>query len=134
MKIFLCLLCLLPMACARETRTNTGPGQILCELLALDLTTDTDAMASFRASNGTGSSVSYRGYSEEGPLYQCEVLEAGVWQASPLGWCGTGLEEHALEPGESVDFSAVVPRDGRSYRFRFGDPPVLTPPISAAPR
>lgn len=134
LKILLSLLGLLPVACARETRTNTAPGQVLCELIALDLSTDTDAMASFRASNGTDAPVSYRGYSEEGPLYQCEVLEAGVWQANPLGWCGTGLEKHALEPGERMDFSAVVPRDGRSYRFRFGAPPVLTPPISATPK
>jgi len=97
MKILPGLLSLLLVACVRAAETSAGLStDVRCELLALDLSTDT-AIASFRASNGTGSSVSYRGYSEGGPLYQCEVLDAGVWQASPLGWCGTGLEEHVLD-------------------------------------
>ena len=135
MKILLHLVPLLLVACARTTvRSANFASEVRCELLALDASTAEEATASFRASNGTRMPVSYSGYSAGEPLYQREILEGGVWQPSPLGWCGTGLTEHTLDPGQSLDFSTSVPRDGRSYRFSFGDPFVLTPPISAAPR
>lgn len=128
-----CLLSLLLVACEPAKASTSASAEVRCELLTLDASDD-PAVAFFRASNGTGSSVFYSGYSDGGPLYQCEVFEAGVWQSSPLGWCGTGLEEHVLEPGDSLDFTAMVPTDGRRYRFSFGDPPVLTPPVSATPK
>lgn len=75
--------------------------------------------------------VAYRGHAENGPQYACEVREGEPWRASPLGWCGTGVETHALEPGEPLEFDAVVPCDGRRYRFSVGEPPVWTPEVSA---
>jgi hypothetical protein len=32
-----------------------------------------------------------------------------------------------------MEFAAVVPRDGRRYRFELGEPAVVTPEVSASP-
>jgi len=127
------LLFLLLAACAPATATPDPPVEVRCELLGLD-TTDEFAVASFRITNGSSAPFAYHGYEGGVPLYALEVLENGAWQESPIGWCGTGATEHVLEPGATADFQASVPADGRTYRFRFGEPPVVTPSVSAPPK
>lgn len=129
-----CLSMFLSTACTRGVGSEGGTRlDVHCELLALEPTTDDQATASFRATNQGDAVFRYPGYTPDGPLYRCEVLESGAWQPSPLGWCGTGLAEQVLEPGQSVEFNTLVPRDGRSYRFELGEPPVRTPEVSSAP-
>ena len=126
------LVLLLATSCARDAGSGGGGrSDVRCELLVLEAANDEQATATFRFTNQGDASFTYRGYSPDGPLYQCEVLEEGTWQASPLGWCGTGLSEQELEPGRSIEFTAALPRDGRSYRFTIGEPAVRTPQVSS---
>jgi hypothetical protein len=130
--------CLALLACLSScTRAAVSGGgtrfDVRCELVTLEATTEAHATARFRATNLGDVAFSYSGHSPEGPLYACEVLEGGVWQPSPLGWCGTGLSEHALRPGASIEFDTIVPCNGKSYRFALGEPRLLTPDVSCAP-
>ena len=139
MKLLPCLLIVLLAACAQpvasfEATPGPAPASIRCELLGLELSDDESATASFRVTNESGTTLAYTGYAPDGPLYGREVLEADVWQESFMGWCGTGASEYELAPGKSITFTAFVPRDGKRYRFRIGEPPVVTPPVSAAPK
>jgi hypothetical protein len=131
--VLACLALLLPGACARDARPRGTLPSVRCELVRLEPTTDTHATATFRATNEGPAAFHYLGHSPDGPIYQCEVLEGGAWQSSPLGWCGTGLGEQKLAPGVSMEFATIVPRDGRRYRFELGEPAVRTPEVSAAP-
>jgi len=92
------------------------------------------ATATFRVTNQGEGAVTYQGYERAVPLYRTEVLEAGAWQAVPTGWCGTGLGEQRLEPGQSVEIQFAFARDGRQHRFSFGAPEVWTPTVLAAAR
>jgi len=123
---------LLLTSCARDASSaGGGRSDVRCELLGLEAADDEQATATFRFTNQGDAPFTYRGYSPDGPLYECEVLEGGTWQASLVGWCGTGLSEQRLEPGRSIEFTAALPRDGRSYRFTIGEPAVRTPEVSS---
>jgi hypothetical protein len=76
---------------------------------------------------------SYSGFTPDGPMYSCEVLEDGVWHPIPMGWCGTGLKEQTLEPEASVEFDTIVPRNGKSHRFALGEPRLVTPDVLSEP-
>lgn len=54
--------------------------------------------------NGTNEGWSFQGYSEVLPLYSREVRGDEGWKPGMLGWCGTGLGEHVLDPGSSISF------------------------------
>jgi hypothetical protein len=54
--------------------------------------------------NGTHEGWSFQGYGAVLPLYSQEVRDDEGWKSGMLGWCGTGLDEHVLEPGSSVSF------------------------------
>ena len=142
MKIFPGFLLLLPLlaACARTVPVQSSdpgsvpapPTEVDCELISLENEDADTARATFRVTNHTSSAIVFHGYSAADPLYQQEVLVDGTWESSMLGWCGTGASEHTLEPGASLELRVFVLRDDRSYRFRFGRPGVVTPPVSAA--
>jgi hypothetical protein len=42
------------------------------------------------------------------PMYRVEVRQAGKWQTYPIGWCGTGIDDIALEPKTSATFAVWV--------------------------
>ena len=104
---------------------------VICELVSVENGTDGYATATFRASNHGKTSVAFRGFAADSPMYVREKLKDGSWRKDPLGWCGTGLQDLRLEPGKSMQFQTSFERDGQSYRFRFGDPAVVTPAVSA---
>ena len=54
-----------------------------------------------------------------------EVEEAGAWSDHQIGWCGTGLIDFTLRPGARMVFDLKLPADGRTYRARFGEPPIV---------
>lgn len=58
------------------------------------------------------------GYSLDSPLYGMEKRVDGAWIDDFLGWCGTGADEYALQPGASVTFTAME-ADGE-YRITVG--------------
>ena len=135
MKLLLILACaaLLAGSCAHAPNpVDPGSADVRCELLRVEPVGDDQATATFRVTNEGRSAFTYRGYSTDGPLYACEVLEGGTWQRSPIGWCGTGLAEQSLAPGGSFEFAASLPRDGRAYRFELGETTLRTPEVSAA--
>lgn len=107
--------------------------EVVCDVLSVTPTADGFASAQFRATNRGQSAIAYRGFGPDSPLYSREVLDEGRWEKDPLGWCGTGLEDQVLHPGKSVVFEIGFDRDGRSYRFTFGDPLVVTPAVTSAP-
>ncbi len=89
-------------------------------------------VARFQVVNGGLTPIVYPGYGRDSPTYDAEVLRDGTWQ--PLrgcGWCGTGLHPESLAAGGAAEFDVPVPADGDTYRFHFGEPPVVTPPVSA---
>ncbi|HAV61223.1 MAG TPA: hypothetical protein DCY13_02520 [Verrucomicrobiales bacterium] len=67
--------------------------------------------------------ITYYGYARELPLYQ--TLKPGLlgWERKAGGWwCGTGVHEHTLAPGEGIDFGATVPTGERcKIRFSYSD-------------
>ena len=146
MKILPGLLLLLPLltACARTVPVHSsdpapGPAPAPspapdCELISLENESADGATATFRVINDTSSAIVFHGYSKSFPLFQQEILVDGAWQPRQLGWCGTGVSEHTLAAGASLELDFFVPRDGASYRFRFGTPEVVTPPVTAAPK
>jgi hypothetical protein len=107
--------------------------EVACEVLAVEPSADGFATAKFRATNRGSTAVTYRGFGPDSPLYEREVLDGDRWEDDPLGWCGTGLEDQVLRPGKSVEFAVGFDRNGSSYRFKFGDPQIVTPAVSAAP-
>jgi hypothetical protein len=132
------LLALLATACARTPSSEAVPAaaekdcDLLCETVALGTVSETWASASFLARNGSSVPIRYLGFGERGPLYECEVLEGAQWKRFPLAWCGTGAREHELAPGGTLALDFEFPRDGRSYRFRFGEPAIETPAVALA--
>ena len=46
------------------------------------------------------------------PLYRMEIRRNGKWQPHGIGWCGTGVGDVALPPGEPQRFDVPVPADG----------------------
>ena len=105
--------------------------EVLCELVSVEPNSDGLASATFRATNRGKASVEFRGFAADSPMYEREKLRDGRWQKDPLGWCGTGLQDLSLKPGKSMQFQTSFERDGQSYRFRFGDPAIVTPAVSA---
>lgn len=88
----------------------------------------THSSVTFTLANTTGRPVRYLGYSVDNPWYSVQQLVDGQWVDHILGWCGTGLDERELGPGESVEFSAYIPETGVKTRvgvtFHFkGDKP-----------
>ena len=47
------------------------------------------------------------------------------------GWRGKAEQDAAFKAGKSMQFQTSFERDGQSYRFRFGDPAIVTPAVSA---
>ena len=76
-------------------------------------------------------SVQFEGFAADSPMYQREKLVDDRWKKDPLGWCGTGLQDLSLRPGKSMQFQTTFERDGQSYRFRFGEPAIVTPAVSS---
>ncbi len=53
--------------------------------------------------NSGKTTLTYTGYSPtEIQLYD-ELFEDGVWKQMGCQWCGTGMQNYQLRPGESVD-------------------------------
>jgi hypothetical protein len=120
-------------SCTRTAVTGGTRFDVRCELVTLEATTDSHATARFRARNLGDVAFSYSGFTPDGPMYSCEVLEDGVWHPIPMGWCGTGLKEQTLEPEASVEFDTIVPRNGKSHRFALGEPRLVTPDVLSEP-
>lgn len=100
--LFICFLCASSLAaCVAESTEPT--------LIARD-------DGSVVLSNYSAVAITYRGYSPDSPLYGIESELDGAWQASPIGWCGTGLSEQRLEPGAQVIFTVGAMQDGRPRR------------------
>jgi len=106
---------------------------VLCELVSLEPSAKDMTTARFRATNRGKAVISYGAYSPETPLYRREQLVDGTWEEVFVGWCGTGLHEYELAPGHSVEFEIGIERDGRTFRFTFGNPSIVTPPVSSKP-
>jgi len=126
---------LLAPSCGRSIpvapSSGAPEGGIRCELIGVEKVTDADWSASFRVENGSPRAFRFQGFGMDSPLFEQEVLEDGEWKPVPVGWCGTGLSEQVLRPGSRMQFTAPVPGDGKSYRFRFGEPALVTPPVAA---
>jgi hypothetical protein len=105
--------------------------EVLCELVSVETNADGYATATYRATNRGKAAVEFRGFAADSPMYQREKLVDGRWKKDPLGWCGTGLQDLSLRPGKSMQFQTSFERDGQSYRFRFGEPAIVTPAVSA---
>jgi len=88
----------------------------------------------FHVANGAKRDVAYQGYSEDMPTYSVEFEEGGGWSPYSVGFCGTGLLDFNLQPGAEMSFQVVIPADGKTYRAKFGDPLVVTPPVVAEAR
>jgi hypothetical protein len=129
-RTLLSVLVLCQAACTHATRPSGGTPDLRYELVSLTGMRDGQAVATFRVVNEGDGALVYLGHTPEGPIYQCEVREGGVWEPNPLGWCGTGLVEQCLRPGASFEFTTAVPGDGREYRFGIGEAPAWTPEVS----
>jgi hypothetical protein len=106
---------------------------VLCELVSVETSADGLATATFRAMNRGQSAIEFRGFAADSPMYVREKLVDGRWEKDPLGWCGTGLQDLSLRPGQSMAFQTSFERDGQTYRFTFGEPAIVTPPVSSKP-
>ena len=125
-------------ACSRSGQPSTPPvasaGAVRCTLISLHGPGGPEAeSASFLVENGTAFPVTYRAYAKGQPLYEIEDLEGGVWTPTPpLVLCGTRIERFTLAPGETVTLNVGLPADGKQHRYKFGEPLVVTPPVSIA--
>jgi hypothetical protein len=61
--------------------------------------------------------VYYEGYSKDDNEYWS--LRRGSWSKSFSPFCGTGLAERELSPGESARFQVVVGREAGSVQVGF---------------
>ena len=132
----LLLLLVLAAACTRPPPRPREESDVRCTLTRLAPVTDPGApestwVARFRIVNGGPTAVEYRGWAPESPIFEQEVQRGGTWERVPLGWCGTGLVQQRLDPGQSLELEFAVPADGNLHRFRFGDPAVVTEPVRA---
>ena len=139
MRFFLPFLLLLA-ACERNLPPPREESDVRCTLVRLapapgaDPHTPSDArtwIARFLVVNGAPVPIVYRGFTPDGPLFQEDVLREGAWQNVPMRWCGTGLVERSLACGAEVEVQFPLAPDGKTHRFRFGEPRVATPPVSA---
>ena len=66
--------------------------------------------------------LAYSGYSPSSPRQFQEILVEGKWEKGEWDWCGTGMENFRIEPGESrllqVHFLAAVPLQRILVGFR----------------
>lgn len=70
-----------------------------------------------RMVNDSESPFRFRGYALSAPLYETEQMAPEGWQRHGGMWCGTGVEDRELAPGEQVEFAAGSWGPGP---FRFG--------------
>jgi len=73
--------------------------------------------AEFRIVNGGTEPLYYPGYSKDDHCSYKIRRKGSVEQKNPC-WCGTGLEERALHPGESATYQTAV--TGASGEFEVG--------------
>ena len=67
--------------------------------------------------NGSGVAIHYQGYAADSPIFSRESWHGASWAAEPVGWCGTGLAQQSLEPGEQVSFTAHPPAESVRWRL-----------------
>ena len=60
--------------------------------------------------NPSDVTLSYRGYSINGPIIYKKVYVEGKWEAGMTGFCGTGLQTFTLKPGEEITLNIHVPK------------------------
>jgi hypothetical protein len=135
-------LLLLLAACTRSSPPPREESDVRCTLVGLAPApgADPDApagartwIARFRVVHGGPTPIVHRGYTPDGPLFQEQVLRDGAWRDVPIRWCGTGLVERSLACGAEVEVEFALAPDKQTHRFRFGEPVVATPPVSAPP-
>ena len=120
-----------PALGASDPETAPIASEVTCELVSVEPGADGYATATFRATNRGKTPISFRGFAPDTPMYEREKLKDKRWKKDPLGWCGTGLQDLSLRAGKSMQFQTSFERDGQSYRFRFGDPAIVTPEVSS---
>ncbi|MFN0008015.1 MAG: hypothetical protein ACKVXR_08925 [Planctomycetota bacterium] len=129
------LLGLLAAACHRTAAAADVPGTpgIRVELVSkkgMD-SLDGEVRVRFKVKNETAKDITYQGFSEDLPTYAVDVQTEGAWTQRQIGWCGTGILDFTLQPGAEMEFDLNVPNDKRTYRAKFGEPLVVTPPVVA---
>lgn len=86
-----------------------------------------------RLANASTAALEYRGYDVASPMYRCEVMIDGEWVGDGGGWCGTGLDERRLPPGQAIEFTwhamdEVAPRPRRIEVAGVRSAPISPPP------
>ncbi len=104
-----CILFALPLACSVPPPdvVDSTPAPVVAEFPTLEKVGDSEV----RLSNRSATTWAFHGYGPASPIYRTQALVDGEWTRFSVGWCGTGLEQQELAPGESLTFSFFRPED-----------------------
>jgi hypothetical protein len=80
--------------------------------------TDRGSCAEFRVMNGGSDALRYSGYSKDD---HCSYMirRGDKVEQKTVCWCGNGLEEHMLSPGESATYKVPVTHESGEFEVGF---------------
>ena len=106
-----------PTSAASPTAVSEKEGGVRIEFRGIQVTNH-GSYAEFRFVNGGTDSLYYPGYSKNDHCSYKIKHKGTVAQNNPC-WCGTGLAERVLEPGESATYKADITRESGRIQVGF---------------
>ena len=77
-----------------------------------------DTYAEFQVSNGGSEAAYYWGYGKDSHCSEL-IMHGRKVELASFCWCGTGLEEQLLKPGETATFDVRVPDTKEAFEVGF---------------
>ena len=104
----LCLLLSVPL-CARQAVSIT--------LIGNKWQASGSYLTCFEIKNTSSEVFGFSGYSDDSPIYRCELLKFGRWHPERMGWCGVGMGQHDFPPGKTFPLDTLPPKGSRPWRI-----------------